>query len=104
MLQKMAKWVAKQRESTEVDVELGGKTVKATLGKTLFAASGEYDIYEHSVDFLIRVELLDGKPTPSDEIIYNGKTYAVVSFKNEPPVRFTDAYNTTYRIHTKLID
>ncbi|MFA6805218.1 MAG: hypothetical protein WCR17_04505 [Candidatus Methanomethylophilaceae archaeon] len=105
-LQKSAEYIKKMRaKATEVDITLNDVDCKATVGSTLFKSSGNFagGIYERSVDFLIAVDALDAMPTTDDVITWNDKNFAIVSYNGEPPVRYSDPLETTYRIHCKEV-
>lgn len=105
-LQKSAEYIKKMRaKATEVDIAINDVACKATVGSTLFKSNGNFGggVYERSVDFLIAVDALDAMPTTDDTITWDGKSFAIVSFNGEPPVRFSDPLETTYRIHCKEV-
>lgn len=105
-LKKTSEYIAKMRAKvSEVDIKINDDTVMATVGSTLFKSVGSWGggVYYRSVDFLVAVDALETMPTTDDVIAWDGKTFAIVSYNNEPAVRYSDPLETTYRIHTKEI-
>ncbi len=101
MLNRLANYIVNQRRHTEVEVLYNDDPIMATVGSTHFRGSGPYGTYERSVDFLIPVADFDTPPKDGDIFQYNGRVYTVLSYNNEPSVRFSDPTELTYRIHTK---
>jgi len=88
--------------------------VTATIGKTIFETTNEFGIVERieSRDFLIRVsDLIVGGnltlPERGDRIAEMSGTqtliYEVLAPGREPAWRYSDAFRTLLRIHTKFI-
>jgi len=105
MLAYLANFIKEQRAKyTEVDITIGNVPCRATVGSTTFKlGEGYYIVYQRSVDFIVAVDTLETKPTKDDEIVWNGKRYAITSFNSEPAVRYSDPQGVSYRIHTKYI-
>lgn len=106
ILQKTSDYIARMRaKATEVEIEIGGEPYMATVGSTLFKTSGDFGggVYYRSVDFLVSADEFLAMPTTDDVVTWGEKTYAIVSYNGEPPVRYSDPSETTYRIHCKEI-
>lgn len=83
--------------------------VPATIGKTIFRIEDDYGriVHYESRDYLISSSdlLINGiiiTPEKGDEIIDDGFIYEVMAPANEPEWRYSDTYQNTLRIHTKL--
>lgn len=88
-----------------VNISYNDEAVKATLGKTIFKIQNEFGVvYIESPDFLISVSALLDVPAKGDAITVGDDEYEVLAPDNEPVWRYTDAYKTTYRIHTKKVN
>lgn len=106
ILQKASKYIDDVRnKSLTVDISYNDEAVKATLGKTIFKIQNEFGVvYIESPDFLISVSALLDVPAKGDAITVGDDEYEVLAPDNEPVWRYTDAYKTTYRIHTKKVN
>ncbi|MBQ6140750.1 MAG: hypothetical protein IJI54_05630 [Kiritimatiellae bacterium] len=86
---------------------LGGRAfaVKAVAGRTVFRSADVDGIWTRmeTRDFIVPKELLPLEPQVGDEIEFLGYTYEVLAPSGEPAWRWSDAYHTAYRIHTKDI-
>ncbi len=96
----MSKDVVYKRGSTTT------ATIKATLGRTQFAMvdpAGGAVTYE-SKDFIIQVADFSAftLPEAGDIVISEGLTYEVMAPGSEPVWRWSDPYQRTLRIHSKL--
>lgn len=90
-------------------------SVSATIGRTVFEVDREAGIHEEveARDYLIQTADLALNsvavlPVAGDRILETAGgttyTYEVMSPPgNEPPYRYSDAYRTTLRVHTKLV-
>lgn len=92
-----------------------GVELLATIGRTEFEQDDGYNLVQRSEarDFIIDAEALEIKGSPvtpaeGDQVRMTrepGKVdvYEVAAFGAEPPYRWSDAYHTTYRVHTKHV-
>jgi len=86
-------------------------TLSARVGRTVWdveTGDGRVERVE-SRDFLLDPADLPVKPAEGDTITepgaYGGKaTYRVMAPSGTPPVHWADAYRTTLRVHTKLVE
>jgi hypothetical protein len=122
MLEDAQLWLEEQRhQNMTVPVAYqrgGGETIEmqATLGKSTFKSEDDYGrlIRTVSTDFLIRVQdlVIDDEnviPQAGDYIFYprasetNSKVgvYEVTAINGQPPWRYSDVNNKTFRVHTK---
>jgi hypothetical protein len=122
MLEEAQLWLEQQRHlNMTVPVAYqrgGGETIEmqATLGKSTFKSEDDYGrlIRTVSTDFLIRVQdlVIDDEnviPQAGDYIFYprasetNSKVgvYEVTAINGQPPWRYSDVNNKTFRVHTK---
>ncbi len=79
------------------------RTVDAVMGRTSFRATDESGIWTRVEmrDFIVPASQLAAEPGPGDEISFEGKVYEVLAEAGEPAWRWSDSFNTAYRIHTK---
>lgn len=111
LLDAAAEWLNEQRrECLSVPIIYRPKTggsfeIPATLGRTLFRTENEYGstIRIESRDFLVAAADFPNEPKRGDTIIYNGCRYEVLAPNGEPVWRWSGAYHSTRRIHTKEI-
>ena len=111
LLDAAAEWLNEQRrECLSVPIIYKPKTggsfeIPATLGRTLFRTENQYGstIRIESRDFLVAAADLPDDPERGDAIIYNGCRYEVLAPNAEPVWRWSGAYHSTRRIHTKEI-
>lgn len=111
LLDAAAEWLNEQRrECLSVPIIYKPKTggsfeIPATLGRTLFRTENQYGstIRIESRDFLVAAADLPDDPERGDTIIYNGCRYEVLAPNAEPVWRWSGAYHSTRRIHTKEI-
>jgi len=119
LLQSGAAWLASQMHSHaahEITYKRGAEQLPlvATIGKTLFETTNEHGIVERieSRDFMVRAGdlILGGNvvtPLRGDHIRETAGnqtcTYEVLAPGREPAWRYSDAYRTLLRIHTKLV-
>ena len=86
---------------------LGGEalSIKAVVGRTVFRSTDENGMWTRveTRDFIVPKELLPSEPQVGDEIEFLGHTYEVLAPSGEPCWRWSDAFNTAYRIHAKHI-
>jgi len=76
-------------------------TVAATFGRTDYEVStDEMTIGSHVWDFLITAADLSAEPEAGDIITAQGRRYIVMRIAGEA-WRWSDAFRTTYRIHTR---
>ena len=84
---------------------IGGNahTVKAVVGRTVFRSTDVDGIWTRieTRDFIVPRGSLGFEPQVGDEIEFLGCTYEVLSPNGEPAWRWSDAFHTAYRIHTK---
>ena len=106
ILEKASKYLDDIRnKALTVDIAYNDEAVKATLGKTVFKIQNEFGVtYIESPDFLVSVSALLDVPVKGDVIAVGDDEYEVLAPENEPVWRYTDAYKTTYRIHTKKVN
>lgn len=115
LLQSGVTWLAgvqKDGASVEVTLRSGVHTTTGIAAvKTKSEALEEADegkfLDIESTDFLILAAdfLVNGaavKPDDGMTIEWNGSTFELRPFANEPCWRWSDEYETRYRIHTKL--
>jgi len=83
----------------------GDAEVQATYGKTEFEVADDFGtrIRTHMIDFIILADDLEWEPQAGDVIVAHGQRYEVMDFAGQGPWRWSDAYRTTMRIHTKHI-
>ena len=81
------------------------RSVKAVVGRTVFRSTDESGIWTRveTRDFIVPKELLPSEPQVGDEVEFLGGTYEVLSPNGEPCWRWSDAFQTAYRIHAKHI-
>ena len=111
LLESASKWLdAQRRENLSVSIiyhpkKGGSSEILATLGRTLFRTENQYGITTRieSRDFLVLADDLPNDPERGDTIIYNGCRYEVLAPNGEPVWRWSGAYHSTRRIHTKEI-
>ncbi len=119
LLAQGAAWLDDQRHqhlTRLVTYGRGGESIEvaATVGRTVFEQADEYGILRRieARDFIIRaVDLvLAGTttiPKPGDQIRETDGgvvlVYEVMAPGGEPPWRYSDAYRTALRIHTKHV-
>jgi len=79
--------------------------VKAVPGRTVFSQRNDYGTFVRveTRDFIIRRECLPAEPAKGDEIAFGGRVYEVIAPNGEPAWRWSDALETAYRLHTKLV-
>ena len=99
-----------QMASVAADVvyrPFGGEAlpVKAVVGRTVFRSTDESGIWTRveTRDFIVPKELLPSEPQVGDEVEFLGGTYEVRAPNGEPCWRWSDAFQTAYRIHAKHI-
>jgi hypothetical protein len=104
-------WLQSQRKTylTEDIVYTRGATslnITATLGRSEFerSESNGFAVQDEMIDFLISVADLGelSLPEVGDVITANSRTYEVNRIPGEGHFRYSDSYNTTFRIHTKM--
>jgi len=111
LLKSASEWLNEQRrECLSVIITYkpkggGSFEIPATLGRTLFRTENQYGstIRIESRDFLVAAADLPDDPERGDTIIYNGCRYEVLAPNAEPVWRWSGAYHSTRRIHTKEI-
>ena len=115
MLSKGAEWLERQRHAyLTVDIEYQRDAVRlplrATIGKTVFEVTDDYDrlVRIESRDFLVRASdlIFDNQVvTPqTGDLIHEGDfTYEVMSPPGEPEWRYSDVNRQTIRVHTKQV-
>lgn len=109
MLKKASQWLAEKRDKHlaikvhYVTKDGVVKKCKATLGSTTFNAPNEHGIYVRTAyrDFLISVQELKHIPEYGDMIVWNDGIFEVLAPQNRCVWRWSDAYRSTKRIHTK---
>ena len=113
ILGKAAAWLEGQRHrhlTVGVWFERDGKRIglEATVGRTRFEGADGYGrvTRSESRDYLVRAQdlVLDGVavlPRPGDLIIEADRRYEVMSPEGEPEWRWSDANQSTIRIHTR---
>ena len=81
------------------------RSVKAVVGRTVFRSTDESGIWTRveTRDFIVPKELLPSEPQVGDEVEFLGGTYEVRAPNGEPCWRWSDAFQTAYRIHAKHI-
>jgi hypothetical protein len=113
LLRRGALWLEQMRNThcTTTVIYRRGESeqeVPATFGRTDYeiAAPGAITVGSHSWDFLIGADEFDDgfKPEPGDVIEANGSVYEVSRMGEAiQGWRWSDQFQTTFRIHTKLI-
>lgn len=111
LLESASEWLNEQRrDCLSVTITYkpkggGSFEIPATLGRTLFRTENQYGstIRIESRDFLVAAADLPDDPERGDTIIYNGWRYEVLAPNAEPVWRWSGAYHSTRRIHTKEI-
>ena len=109
MLAEAAEWLASQAlEHLSVPViyrtrDGEEKAVRAVVGSTLFQTEDGYGVVTdtESRDFIIAAAELPLEPSKGDAVIWKGRAYEVMEPRGGPCWRWSDAYHTTRRIHTK---
>lgn len=108
LLRKASDWLEAQRTThctTPVQYRRAGNTrsVPATFGRTAAEVADESGLVVRSFtfDFLILAEDLGFEPRAGDVIVALDRRYEVLNLGSEGCWRYSDAYRTTYRIHTK---
>ena len=80
---------------------------KATIGKSNFEImdSSGFNVQNSTIDFLILESYLTSllPPEIGDIITAAGKTYEVLSIPGLGHYRYSDSFNKTLRIYTKLV-
>lgn len=78
-------------------------TIAATRCKSDYEVADNYGltVKAHSIDFLIDAATLGFEPEAGDVIEAGGRSFEVMNLADEGCWRWSDSYNTTYRIHTK---
>lgn len=106
LLEKGAKYLDRMRTNRlTVSVLYLNYQVQATVGKTVFKIDSGYGVtYVESTDFLISTDALKAEPKKRDVIEWRGGKYEVLAPDSEPVWRYSDPYQTTYRIHTKKVN
>ena len=100
LLAAASEWLDEQRrECLSVTITYNPKgggsfEIPATLGRTLFRAENQYGL---------TADDLKNDPERGDTILYNGMRYEVLAPNAEPVWRWSGAYHSTRRIHTKEI-
>ena len=79
------------------------QTIRAVVGRTVFRSTDVDGILTRieTRDFIVPKELLASEPQVGDEIEFLGNTYEVLAPSGEPAWRWSDAFQTAYRIHAK---
>ena len=111
LLESASEWLNEQRrDCLSVTITYkpkggGSFEIPATLGRTLFRTENQYGstIRIESRDFLVAAADLSDDPERGDTILYNGMRYEVLAPNAEPVWRWSGAYHSTRRIHTKEI-
>ena len=111
LLAAASEWLDEQRrECLSVTITYNPKgggsfEIPATLGRTLFRAENQYGstVRIESRDFLVAADDLKNDPERGDTILYNGMRYEALAPNAEPVWRWSGAYHSTRRIHTKEI-
>lgn len=113
MLRTASKWLSRQRDSFLSETVLynhygedaASFEITVTRGRSIFKAENDYGITirTYTADFLVSAEMIPVIPCKGDEIHCDGKRFEVLAPNNEPVWRWSDANQTTIRIHTKEI-
>ena len=79
------------------------KSVRAVVGSTVFQADDGYGVVAdfESRDFIVAAAELPEEPGKGDAIVWRGMMYEVMAPRGGPCWRWSDAYHTMKRIHTK---
>ena len=79
------------------------KTIRAVIGTTLFQAEDSYGavVSSEARDFLVSADELPEEPRKGDVVVWDTAIYEVMAPAGEPCWRWSDAYHTMRRIHTK---
>jgi len=109
MLEDAARWLRDQTMgalSVPVVYRRGDgeeKEIRAVIGTTLFQAEDAYGavVLTEARDFIVSAEELPEEPQKGDVIVWNAARYEVMAPAGGPCWRWSDAYRTMRRIHTK---
>lgn len=92
--------------SSAVEYWRGGvfvSDVDATPGATSVEAQDEggFTVMVESSDFIVLAADLEIVPAVGDVIVFDGRKFEVNNLGRDKCWRWSDRYNTSYRIHTK---